>query len=148
MRLRGASLKLARQASRRLWPIAGAALMAAAVTWSVPSCIPVLEAGDFAKVDRIRSAVAALQDRAGIVREWRKVFDKGRTQVIIGGESKVTSSGRLGMVATLFYREGRRAGALGVVGPRRMDYVHIVPVVEYIGDTLTRVLEQPGAIHA
>jgi heat-inducible transcriptional repressor len=106
------------------------------------------EAGEFEQVERIRSALATLQDRAAIVREWRKVFDKGPTQVIIGGESSLTSSGQLGMVATLFFRGGRRAGALGVVGPRRMDYFHIVPLVEYIGDTLTRVLEQPGAMHA
>jgi heat-inducible transcriptional repressor len=68
--------------------------------------------------------------------------------VIIGRESEVTASGNLGMVATLFYKEGRRAGALGVVGPRRMDYGRIVPVVELIGDMLTKMLEEPGAMHA
>jgi heat-inducible transcriptional repressor len=52
------------------------------------------------------------------------------------------------MVATVFYRDGRRAGALGVVGPRRMDYGRIVPMVEFIGDTLTKMLEEPGATHA
>jgi heat-inducible transcriptional repressor len=104
-----------------------------------------LRADDFAKVERMRSVLAALDDRAGIVREWRRFFHKGRTQVIIGQESELTSSGKLGMVATLFYCDGRRAGALGAVGPRRMDYLRIVPMVEYIGDKLTRMLEQPGA---
>jgi len=54
----------------------------------------------------------------------------------------------LGIVATLFYRDDRRAGAVGVVGPRRLDYQKIVPVVEFIGDTLTQMLETPGASHA
>jgi heat-inducible transcriptional repressor len=104
-----------------------------------------LRADDFAKVERMRSMLAVLDDRAGIVREWRRFFNKGRTQVIIGQESEITSSGKLGMVATLFYCDGRRAGALGAVGPCRMDYLRIVPMVEYIGDKLTRMLEQPGA---
>ena len=30
-------------------------------------------------------------------------------------------------------------GAVGVVGARRMDYRRIVPVVEFIGDTLTEM---------
>ncbi len=107
-----------------------------------------LRSADFVEADRVRSLFSVLQDRRRIATEWRRAFDRGPTQVIIGRESEVTASGNLGMVATLFFKEGRRAGALGVVGPRRMDYTRIVPVVEFIGDTLTRMLEEPGARHA
>jgi heat-inducible transcriptional repressor len=107
-----------------------------------------LESVDFAETERIRSLLAALQDRRRIVNEWRRALDRGRTQVILGHESEVTASGNLGMVATLFYRRGRPAGALGVVGPRRMDYGRIVPMVQFVGDTLTRLLDEPGASHA
>jgi heat-inducible transcriptional repressor len=103
---------------------------------------------DFAEVDRLRSLVNVLQDRARIAREWRRVLRGRRTRVIIGDESEVTASGGLGMVASLFYREGRRVGALGVVGPRRMDYGRIVPLVEFIADMVTRMLEEPGVKHA
>ena len=107
-----------------------------------------LESVDFAETERIRSLLAVLQDRRRIVNEWRRALDRGRTQVILGHESEATASGNLGMVATLFYRRGRPAGALGVVGPRRMDYGRIVPMVEFVGDTLTRLLEEPGASYA
>lgn len=103
---------------------------------------------DFSEVDRVRSLMRTLGDRGRIAREWRRGFTCARTQVIIGAESEMTAAGRLGMVATLIYRDGRRAGAVGVVGPRRMDYGRIVPTVEYIGETLTRMLDQPGATHA
>lgn len=103
---------------------------------------------DFAEVDRIRSLLTTLQDRARIAEEFRRAFAHGRTHVFIGNESEATASGNLGMVGTLFFRDGRRAGALGVVGPRRMDYLRIVPVVEYIGDTLTQMLESSGERHA
>lgn len=107
-----------------------------------------LHSEDFAEAERIRSLVSTLQDRRRIVKEWRRAFDLGKTQVLIGRESEVTASGNLGMVATLFYRKGRRAGAVGVVGPRRMDYGRIVPLVEFMGDTLTQMLDGPGAPHA
>jgi heat-inducible transcriptional repressor len=107
-----------------------------------------LQSEDFSELGRVRSLVRTLQDRSGIAREWRRVLTSERTRVIIGQESRVTSSGELGMVATLFFFEGHRVGALGVVGPRRMNYRRIVPVLEYIGDTVTQMLEEPGAHYA
>ena len=96
----------------------------------------------------MRSLLTRLHDRARIAKEFRKAFARGRTQVLIGEESEATASGNLGMVATLYFRDSRRAGAVGVVGPRRMDYQRIVPVVEYVGDTLTQMLETSGASDA
>jgi heat-inducible transcriptional repressor len=98
-----------------------------------------LATADFSEIDRVRSLLATLQDRSGIAKEFRRLFSRGRTQVLIGEESEATASGSLGIVATLFFRDQRRAGAVGVVGPRRMDYRRIVPVVEFIGDTLTEM---------
>ena len=98
-----------------------------------------LATADFSEIDRVRSLLATLQDRSRIAKEFRRVFSRGRTQVLIGEESEATASGSLGIVATLFFRDQRRAGAVGVVGPRRMDYRRIVPVVEFIGDTLTEM---------
>jgi heat-inducible transcriptional repressor len=107
-----------------------------------------LATSDFVDVERVRSLLTTLQDRARIAQEFRKAFARGRTQVLIGEESEATASGNLGMVATLYFRDRRRAGAVGVVGPRRMDYQRIVPVVEYVGDTLTQMLETSGASDA
>jgi heat-inducible transcriptional repressor len=103
---------------------------------------------DFSEVDRVRSLLATLQDRPRIAHEFRRALTRGPTQILIGEESEATASGRLGMVATLYFKNGRRAGAVGVFGPRRMDYQRIVPMVEFIGDTLTQMLETPGASHA
>ena len=106
-----------------------------------------LQTDDFTEIERVRSLFATLDDEQRIVREIRKALAGGSTQVIIGRESALTASGELGMVTTLFYRNGERAGALGVVGPRRMDYRRIVPVVEFIGDSLTKMLWEPGAMN-
>ena len=107
-----------------------------------------LATSDFVDIERVRSLLTTLQDRARIAKEFRRAFANGRTQVLIGEESEATASGNLGMVATLYFRDSRRAGAVGVVGPRRMDYQRIVPVVEYVGDTLTQMLETSGATDA
>jgi len=98
-----------------------------------------LAAADFSEIDRVRSLLATLQDGSGIAKEFRRAFSRGRTQVLIGEESEATASGSLGMVATLYFKDQRRAGAVGVVGPRRMDYRRIVPVIEFIGECLSEM---------
>jgi heat-inducible transcriptional repressor len=95
----------------------------------------------FEAIDRARSLMVLFNDHERIVEEWRRHFSQGTTRVIIGRESEITRAASLAMVATLFYRGGRRVGALGVVGPRRMDYRHIVPIVEFIGEALTEMLD-------
>jgi heat-inducible transcriptional repressor len=106
-----------------------------------------IQTDDFSEIERVRSLLATLDDERRIVREIRRALSSRPTQAIIGRESDVTASGELGIVTTLFFRGGRRAGAVGVVGPRRMDYARIVPMVEYIGDSLTRMLQEPGAMN-
>jgi heat-inducible transcriptional repressor len=106
-----------------------------------------LRTDDFTEIDRVRSLFATLEDEQRIVREIRRALASGPTQVIIGRESDITASGELGMVTTLFFKDGQSAGALGVVGPRRMDYARIVPMVEFIGDTLSKMLQEPGALN-
>jgi heat-inducible transcriptional repressor len=99
---------------------------------------------DFTEIDRVRSLVGTLQDRARIAKEFRRALAEKRTQVLIGDESEATAPGSLGIVASLYFRDSRRAGAVGVVGPRRMDYQRILPLVEYVGNTLTQMLEASG----
>jgi len=97
---------------------------------------------DFCEVERLRSLMVLFQDQEKIVREWRQMFESKGTQVVIGDESEMTASGHLGMVATLFHREGKRIGAIGVVGPRRMNYLRIVPVIDFVGHTLTQMFDE------
>jgi heat-inducible transcriptional repressor len=105
-----------------------------------------LASADFQEAGRIRSLVRTLEDRNLIAKELAREPDgECRTRYIIGRESEMTANGNLGIVASFFYHQGRKRGAVGVVGPRRMDYGRIVPVVEFIGDTLTKMLEEGGA---
>jgi len=94
----------------------------------------------FTEIDRLRSAVKVLGDRPGIADEWRRALRSAPTRVFIGQESRLTAGGNLGMVATLFYRGDRSVGAVGIVGPRGMNYRRVVPVVECIGESLSSFL--------
>jgi len=99
-----------------------------------------VEDESFSDLESIRNAVRTLGDRARIATEWREALQDRETKVFIGAESPLTAEGNLGMVASLFYRGRKRAGAVGVVGPRRMNYLRVLPLIECIGQTLSKRL--------
>ncbi len=132
----------AREVMRDLLPLDGVL-----VEVQVAGTDNLLQTDEFSEIERVRSLFATLEDERRIVSEIRRALASEPTRVIIGRESEITASGELGMVTTLFFKDGKRAGAVGVMGPKRMDYARIVPVVEYVGDSLTRMLEGHGATH-
>ncbi len=44
------------------------------------------------------------------------------------------------LVSGTYYKDGKPAGTLGVIGPMRLDYRRIIPYIEYFSDKITRLL--------
>lgn len=39
-----------------------------------------------------------------------------------------------------YYKDGKPAGRLGVVGPMRLDYRKVIPYIEYLSRKVTKLL--------
>jgi len=64
------------------------------------------------------------------------------TRVVIGSENDFTGETQSAVV-TATYRCGENVlGVLGVVGPRRMEYEQVVPIVEELGRIVTERLTE------
>lgn len=63
-------------------------------------------------------------------------------RTVIGCESAFTEETRSAVVSIPYGRGDRVLGVLGVVGPRRMEYARIVPLVEELGRYVTRRLTE------
>ena len=107
-----------------------------------------LDFPEFSDSDRMRALVGVLNDAGRLVAVLGEKLVDHEPCVLIGRESELTSAGDLAMVASVFHRSGRRAGAVAVVGPRRMQYARVVPVVRLIGDTLTSLWSEGEVVHA
>ena len=46
------------------------------------------------------------------------------------------------MVSASYYKDGKPAGALGVVGPMRLDYRKVIPYIEYLSSKVTKLLSE------
>jgi heat-inducible transcriptional repressor len=63
-------------------------------------------------------------------------------QIFIGGESGVTTPGEISVVAAPYRVDGEVVGTVGVIGPTRMAYDRVIPIVDITAKLLSSALSQ------
>jgi len=63
-------------------------------------------------------------------------------RIFIGAENKLFSLSGSSMVAAPF-RDGQQriVGVLGIIGPTRLNYARVVPMVDYTAQVVSRVVQ-------
>ena len=90
--------------------------------------------------DKIESISRALEDKRRVLQVLEGLSHDGRVSVIIGRENHVDGFEQLSIVSAE-YRQGDRAlGRVGMIGPTRMDYERVIPLVEATAKFVTSVI--------
>ncbi len=100
-----------------------------------------LEAGAAADLDRVRQLLEGLEGKEEIVR----LLDSARAgqgmKIFIGSENKLFAlSGSSVIAAPYRGRDGRVVGVVGVIGPTRLNYARVVPMVDFTAQALSRLM--------
>ena len=99
--------------------------------------------GGEADVERLRSLFDELETKEGLAQLLDLTEEGEGVKIFIGSENKLFSlSGSSVVVAP--YRDGdsRIVGAVGVIGPTRLNYARIVPMVDYTAQLVGRLLRE------
>ncbi len=100
----------------------------------------VLALPDFCNVDRIKELLKTIEDKHIVVKLLDKIADAEGPQVFIGSENPLDEMKSFSLVAAT-YREGKRPmGAVGIIGPTRMDYLQAISIVDLTAKYISEVL--------
>jgi heat-inducible transcriptional repressor len=102
-----------------------------------------LDAPEFAEVERMRALFKTLEEKNKLISLLEQVQRAREMQIFIGSESDFSSAGELSVIATPYGTSDRVLGTVGIIGPTRMNYSRIVPLVNFTAQVLSRVLENP-----
>jgi len=92
-------------------------------------------------LDRIRLLFADLETKTEVIDLLERAEDGEGVRIFIGSENRLFSlSGSSMIAAPLRDSEKRIVGALGVIGPTRLNYARIVPMVDYTARVVARVV--------
>jgi len=100
-----------------------------------------LEQPEFADPEKIRGLLRALDDKTALLELLEQALGKRGLTVSIGSENFDQRLSGLSVVAAPYASGTTPVGSLAVVGPVRMDYDRVIPLVEYIARALSRVIE-------
>lgn len=99
-----------------------------------------LQLPDFCDIDKIKELLHAIEDKHLILRFLDQISDSEGTQVFIGSENPLDEMKKLSMVVST-YREGSRPiGAIGIIGPTRMNYPQVITIVASTANYITEML--------
>jgi heat-inducible transcriptional repressor len=96
--------------------------------------LALLEQPEFSDPDRLRELFGALEQSERLVDLVGELLDGDGVAVVLGDDLHFEGLAGCALVAA---RYGRSQGALGVIGPTRMDYERIIPLVGYCSRLVT-----------
>jgi len=102
----------------------------------------ILKEPEFSNVSRMTDLFRAFEEKATMVKLLDQFMDPRGVQIAIGSESQVQEMATCSLVTSTYGVGGQVWGALGVIGPRRMNYSKVIPLVDYSARLLTEILEK------
>ena len=94
-----------------------------------------------ADLDRVRRLLDELENRQDIARLLESARDAPGCRIFIGSENRMFAlSGSSVIAAPYRGRHGEVVGVVGVIGPTRLNYARVVPMVDFTAKALTRLM--------
>jgi heat-inducible transcriptional repressor len=101
-----------------------------------------LDRHDFASPEHLKELMHVLEDRERVVMLLDRMLSSDRVQVFLGEDTAEAVGHPVSLVAARFSEDGRPSGAVGVIGPTRMDYPRVVPLVGATADAVSAALSR------
>jgi len=102
-------------------------------------------AGQEEELERIRSLFDDLERKRDIAEFLDLTEDGEGVRIFIGSENKLFSLSGSSLVVSPYMNADRKViGAVGVIGPTRLNYGRIVPIVDYTAQLVGRMISDRG----
>ena len=92
-------------------------------------------------LERVRALFGALETKEGLINLLDATMDAEGVQIFIGTEDPSFGLAGCSMVIAPYAGSRKQiVGAIGVIGPTRINYARIIPVVDYTAQVIGRIL--------
>jgi len=108
-----------------------------AVDLVIGTHLALLDQPEFRNPERIRGLFEALEEKERLADVVSHMLEGRGPSVAFGGDLGEPALAHLALVAAPYGRAGGGVGSVGVIGPVRMDYARVIPLVGYVSRLLT-----------
>lgn len=108
----------------------------------VEGAASILNKPEFADAVSLRKTFLALQEKERLIEILEGCLEEDGLQILIGSESDFTQVHNFSIVARRYGSNSAPLGIVGVIGPMRMEYARMAPLVDYLSRALSRKIEE------
>jgi len=101
----------------------------------------ILDEPAFADVERMKDLFRAFEEKSVLVKLLDRSMKAQGVQILFGSECGVAGIEGCSLITSTYGQPGRFLGILGVIGPLRMNYSRVIPVVDYTAKLLTDIVD-------
>jgi len=99
------------------------------------------DVGALSDLERVRALFEVLETRESLLRLLDATKQADGVQIFIGAENALFQLAGCSMIVAPYQNAAERiVGAIGVIGPTRMNYARIIPMVDYTAKLVGRLL--------
>ena len=92
-------------------------------------------------IERVRSLLDDLENKQSVAELLDSARQAEAMRIFIGSENRLFALSGSSVIASPYRdREGRVVGVLGVIGPTRLNYARVVPMVDFTARSLGRLI--------
>ena len=92
-------------------------------------------------IDRVRMLIEDLESKQSVAELLEGARQSDATRIFIGSENRLFALSGSSVIASPYRdRDGRVIGVLGVIGPTRLNYARVVPMVDLTARSLGKLL--------
>ena len=92
-------------------------------------------------IERVRSLLDDLENKQSVADLLASARDADAARIFIGSENRLFALSGSSVIASPYRdRDGRVVGVLGVIGPTRLNYARVVPMVDFTARSLGKLI--------
>jgi len=130
------------QLIRRAYELSGAALQGEVEgKVFIEGASSFLDQPEFADLDQMKRLLRAFEQKNTLIELLDRSQQASGVQIFIGSESNLSQIEGCSLVTASYRNVHGTIGTLGVIGPSRMPYSKVIPIVDYTARMISRLLE-------
>lgn len=103
--------------------------------------VNLLDYPEFSDVEAMKAIFRTFEDKSILVKLLDHTVKASGVQIFIGSENDLADLGACTVITSRYSRGTKPLGTLGVIGPTRLNYSKIIPVVDYTAKLVSQFLE-------
>lgn len=100
----------------------------------------IFEQPECCDIDRMKELFRTFEEKGRLLQLLNNCMQADGVQIFIGSETPLKEISGMSLITSTYMTDANTIGILGVIGPTRMGYSSVIPIVDYTAQLVSRLL--------